>query len=160
MPGALSIRALEGSRWHDAARAAHVMGFECWCVRRRRGSRLGWFKKIRRSRLATGRRWSVEAFTYAVVTIVSGCEAHVLCARRSGHGFRPRDRLVRSYQGYRPGAFVLAGSGRRLATPQRAWGYRRSYTARPRLQRRSLRQAEVRRRVTSGKAAATPGAGD
>src|SRR5271165_4332494 len=70
------------------------------------------------------------------------------------------DCLVRSYQGYRPGALVLAGSGRRLATPQRAWGYRRSDTARPRLHRFSLQPAEVRRRVTSGRAAATPGGGD
>ena len=68
------------------------------------------------------------------------------------------DCLVKSYQGYRPGALVVAGSGRRLATPQRALGYRRADTARQRLQRGSLQQAEVRRRVTYGKAAATPGA--
>src|SRR5271157_1228986 len=96
-----------------------------------------------------------------VGTIVFYCEAHVLCARRSADGFRQMDRLVRSYQGYKPGAaLVLAGSGRRLATPQRALGYRRSDTARQRVQRGSLRQAEVRPLVTSGKAAATRGADD
>jgi|SRR5215469_1542446 len=73
-------------------------------------------------------------------------EAHVWYARRCAHGFRQWECLVRSYQGYRPGVLVLAGSGRRLATPQRALGYRRSDTARQRLQRGSLRQAEVRPR--------------
>ena len=28
--GALSIRALEGSRWHQGCVDPHVMGFECW----------------------------------------------------------------------------------------------------------------------------------
>ena len=94
------------------------------------------------------------------MTTVLGCEAHVLCARQSAHGFRRVDCLVRSYQGYRPGALVLAGSGRRLATQQRALGYRKLGTARQRWQRGLLRPGEVRPRVTSGKAAATPGAGD
>lgn len=54
----------------------------------------------------------------------------------------------------------LGVTGRRLATPQRALGCRRSDTARQRLQRGSRRQAGVRRRVSYGKAAATAGAGD
>ena len=28
--GALSIRALEGSRWHQGCVGPQVMGFECW----------------------------------------------------------------------------------------------------------------------------------
>src|SRR5271157_5457104 len=95
-----------------------------------------------------------------VGTIVFECEGHALYARRSAHASRQRDRLVRSYQGYRPRALVLAGSERRLATPQRAWGYRRSDTARPRLHRFSLQPVEVRPLVISGKAAATLGGGD
>ena len=137
----------------------HVMGFECWWERRRRGSRLGWFRGIRQSRLAAARICRVEP-SQTVETIVFECEAHVSCARRSAHDFRQMDCLVRSYQGYRPGALVLAGSGQRLATPQRALGYRRSDTARQRLHWVSLRQAEVRPLVTSGKAAATLGGGD
>ena len=87
-------------------------------------------------------------------------KAHVSYARRSAHASRQRDRLVRSYQGYRPGVLVLAACGRQLGTPQRAWGCRRVDTARQRLQRESLRQGEVRPRVTFGKAAATAGGVD
>ena len=101
-----------------------------------------------------------KAFTSEMVTIVFGCQAHVWCACRSGHGFRRMDCLVRSYQGCKPGALVLAGSGRWLETPKRALGYRRPDTSRPRLQRGWLRQAKVRPRVSFGKAAATAGGGD
>ena len=51
------------------------------------------------------------------------------------------DCLVRSYQGYGPRALVLAGSERRLATPQRALGYRKPDTAKQRVQRVGINAA-------------------